>query len=288
MPAPPQHRFLEGPAQAESLADLPWWEVTKDPQLQALVREGIAQNLDLRVATARVEEARAEAGIAKSFLFPEVNLTGGYGAQQARGSRSRPGDEEPEDVPELERRLRALLGDRSLRPHPAREGGGVRPVPGHRAGPSRRPDHAGGRRGLDLLPAPRAGPRARDREAHAPAQRRDGRLLRSTGCTGGVSNRLELDQAIANRAFTASTIPEIERQIATHRERAQRAAGPPAGTDRARRSAHRPVPAAAGAGRDARRAARAPARRGPGGAVAGRRQRQRRRGQGALLPDDLA
>src|SRR5262249_39987805 len=31
---------------------------------------------------------------------------------------------------------------------------------------------------------------------------------------GGVSNRLELDQAEANRALTASTIPDIERQIA--------------------------------------------------------------------------
>src|SRR4029077_15972665 len=32
--------------------------------------------------------------------------------------------------------------------------------------------------------------------------------------TGGVSNRLELDQAVANRALTASSIPERERQIA--------------------------------------------------------------------------
>jgi len=32
---------------------------------------------------------------------------------------------------------------------------------------------------------------------------------------GGVSNQLELDQAVANRSRTASTIPEIERQIVT-------------------------------------------------------------------------
>ena len=35
-----------------------------------------------------------------------------------------------------------------------------------------------------------------------------------TRLTGGVSNRLELDTAIANRSRTASTIPELERQIA--------------------------------------------------------------------------
>ena len=32
---------------------------------------------------------------------------------------------------------------------------------------------------------------------------------------GGVSNQLEVDQAVANRARTASTIPEVERQIVT-------------------------------------------------------------------------
>ena len=37
---------------------------------------------------------------------------------------------------------------------------------------------------------------------------------------GGVSNRLEVDQAQGNRAITASTIPDIERQITPHGERA--------------------------------------------------------------------
>ena len=35
-----------------------------------------------------------------------------------------------------------------------------------------------------------------------------------TRLTGGASNRLELDTAISNRSRTASTIPELERQIA--------------------------------------------------------------------------
>ena len=35
-----------------------------------------------------------------------------------------------------------------------------------------------------------------------------------TRLEGGVSNRLELDTAISNRSRTASTIPELERQIA--------------------------------------------------------------------------
>src|SRR5436190_1059690 len=75
LPSPPQYRFAEGPAEAESLADLPWWQVFGDPTLQALIREAIANNLDLRAALARVERARAQAGIAKSFLYPQVDGT---------------------------------------------------------------------------------------------------------------------------------------------------------------------------------------------------------------------
>ena len=83
VPAPAQYRFVEAPAQAESMADLPWWQVFDDPALQALIREAIANNLDLRVAAARVEEARARAGIAKSFLYPQVDGAVGYNVRQA-------------------------------------------------------------------------------------------------------------------------------------------------------------------------------------------------------------
>ena len=72
LPSPPQYRFVNGP-EAESLADVPWFEVFDDPTLQALIREALANNLDLRAAAARVEEARARAGIVKSFLYPQVD-----------------------------------------------------------------------------------------------------------------------------------------------------------------------------------------------------------------------
>src|SRR4051812_16088996 len=66
LPTPQQFRFVEGVEQAASLADLPWFEVFQDPTLQQLIRESVGSNLDLRAATARVEEARARAGIARS------------------------------------------------------------------------------------------------------------------------------------------------------------------------------------------------------------------------------
>ncbi len=45
-----QYRFAEATAQAQSLADAPWFQVFDDPTLQALIRDAIANNLDLRVA----------------------------------------------------------------------------------------------------------------------------------------------------------------------------------------------------------------------------------------------
>ena len=72
MPSPAQYRFVNG-TEAQSLADAPWFEVFADPGLQGLVREALANNLDLRIAAARVEEARARAGVVKSFLYPQVD-----------------------------------------------------------------------------------------------------------------------------------------------------------------------------------------------------------------------
>ena len=48
---------------AGSLADLTWWRFFQDPALQALIRSAIGQSKDLRLAFARVAEARARLGI---------------------------------------------------------------------------------------------------------------------------------------------------------------------------------------------------------------------------------
>ena len=61
---------------AESFADLKWWEVFKDADLQQLVRTALQQNYDLREAIARVEAARANLGITRSDQFPQVGVSG--------------------------------------------------------------------------------------------------------------------------------------------------------------------------------------------------------------------
>jgi len=57
-------------ADAASLADLKWFDVFKDEQLQELIRGALARNYDLRDAATRVEAARAVLGITRSNQFP--------------------------------------------------------------------------------------------------------------------------------------------------------------------------------------------------------------------------
>ncbi len=68
-------------AQVASYADLPWWQVFQDPQLQELIRTALKQNYDLQIATERINAARAQVAVTRSSLFPQVqgngNFTGG-------------------------------------------------------------------------------------------------------------------------------------------------------------------------------------------------------------------
>jgi multidrug efflux system outer membrane protein len=69
------------PAQASSFADLRWWQVFQDPQLQVLIRTALKENYDLQLATERISAARAQVTITRSSLFPQV----GAGADFAGG-----------------------------------------------------------------------------------------------------------------------------------------------------------------------------------------------------------
>jgi multidrug efflux system outer membrane protein len=207
MASPDQFRFVDSP-QAATLADLPWFQVFDDPALQALIKEGIANNLDLRAAMARVEEARARAGIAKSYLYPQVDGTFAYGVRQASG-----GDEEDSisqsanygfqlsweiDLFGRLRRQREAAVAVALGAEYSRRGVLVTLIG----------DLASGYfllRELDMqLLIARETLRVNDETVRYFQNRLD----------GGVSNRLELDRIVANREQTAASIPSIEQQIA--------------------------------------------------------------------------
>ena len=67
---------------ASSLAERPWGELFRAEELDALIREALAANSDLRIAAERVELARAQFGIQRSALFPD--LSGRFGVDRQR------------------------------------------------------------------------------------------------------------------------------------------------------------------------------------------------------------
>src|SRR5580693_8368007 len=62
--------------EAESLADLKWFEVFRDDKLQDLIRTALKENYDLRTAVASVEAARANLGATRSNQYPSVGASG--------------------------------------------------------------------------------------------------------------------------------------------------------------------------------------------------------------------
>jgi multidrug efflux system outer membrane protein len=72
---PDQHRGVLTAADKKSLADLPWWEVFKDPILKGLIEEALKNNLDLKAATARVEQSRELARIKRGDYYPQLNYS---------------------------------------------------------------------------------------------------------------------------------------------------------------------------------------------------------------------
>jgi NodT family efflux transporter outer membrane factor (OMF) lipoprotein len=61
-----------------------WWTMLDDPQLSRLMEQAVANNLDLKLAQARLREARARRGIAAADRFP--TLGAGAGVDRGRSS----------------------------------------------------------------------------------------------------------------------------------------------------------------------------------------------------------
>ena len=83
------HTQLQGGLTAEQLDPVllaRWWTVLEDSQLAALEEQAIKGNLDLKVAQARIREARAMRGISRAQFFP--TLESGLAATKSRSSES--------------------------------------------------------------------------------------------------------------------------------------------------------------------------------------------------------
>jgi outer membrane protein, multidrug efflux system len=210
---PDNHRGAAGPPQTESLADIPWWELFRDPVLQDLTREALRNNYDLRTAAARVAEARAQIGIARSFLYPQLALNAGGTAEQVSRATDPP---------------QSLGGNRNFH-----NWFGIFTMAWEIDvfGRIRREAEAANavyfatemdRRGVYIAlvaDVAQAYFILRELDLELEIARRTLNLNEETirfyqkRVEGGISNRLELDQAVATRGRTAAVIPELERQI---------------------------------------------------------------------------
>src|SRR5260370_7042358 len=72
---PPSYRAAS-PEQttASSLGNEQWWQVYQDPVLAELIHKALAQNYDVRIATARILEAQAQLRILLPTQFPPPTL----------------------------------------------------------------------------------------------------------------------------------------------------------------------------------------------------------------------
>ncbi len=62
---------------AQNEAALPsysYTDVFRDPRLQTLVAQALANNRDLRIAAANVAEARAQVRVTRAAQFPEIGV----------------------------------------------------------------------------------------------------------------------------------------------------------------------------------------------------------------------
>ncbi|MCC6490372.1 MAG: TolC family protein, partial [Candidatus Hydrogenedentes bacterium] len=59
-----------------------WWTTLNDPVLNQLAERSVNANLDLKIAGARVREARAARGVAASALLPSIGAAGSWTRSQ--------------------------------------------------------------------------------------------------------------------------------------------------------------------------------------------------------------
>ncbi|WP_111642715.1 efflux transporter outer membrane subunit [Marinimicrobium alkaliphilum] len=70
----PEHDLLEGAAQGQALLDWQaWWTRFDDPVLNQLVERALDDNLTLRAQVQRIEQARAQLGLARANRWPSLS-----------------------------------------------------------------------------------------------------------------------------------------------------------------------------------------------------------------------
>jgi outer membrane protein TolC len=83
------------PASGGASPDLwQWWRTLRDPQLNGLIDRALQNNLDLKIALDRLQQARLQLVVIGSQAFPELNTSAGggvgTGSDETRGRVAQP------------------------------------------------------------------------------------------------------------------------------------------------------------------------------------------------------
>jgi multidrug efflux system outer membrane protein len=81
--APQAFRYAEH--EAKNMADTAWWEQFQDPVMNELINIALAENKDVQIAAARVEQFMGRLATTRSPLFPQ--LSADLNGQRARASQ---------------------------------------------------------------------------------------------------------------------------------------------------------------------------------------------------------
>ena len=74
-----------------SLGDSGWWEVYSDTHLQALLSTALQNNFDVKIAVARIDEARAQLGSARLAYLPQLSVEASAARAKASNFARLPG-----------------------------------------------------------------------------------------------------------------------------------------------------------------------------------------------------
>jgi len=77
----PEKYLAPSPA-GETIANLDWWQLFQDDQLELLIRTALDENKDLGIALSRIEESRLTVTAVRANQFPFLNLGGFFGREK--------------------------------------------------------------------------------------------------------------------------------------------------------------------------------------------------------------
>src|SRR5580658_4591088 len=68
-----------------------WWQTYSDPNLQALIDRALKNNYDVKIAVARIDEARAQLGSTQLYYLPQISVAGSAARNQVSDYARLPG-----------------------------------------------------------------------------------------------------------------------------------------------------------------------------------------------------